>query len=441
MRLSRARAVFAPGLALALTSCFWPFDATRLNEAQPGCVDYLGAERPGTDPSACGVGGEVCRVCAGATDTCREGRCRPLHEPIAIAAGGEVSCAIESTGALWCWGGSRTSVLGTTAETATPIVLEMPEPVAQVSLGGTYTMSACALLASGRLWCWGSNGEGQLARGAVGGNFFPPVEIDAPTPWSAVAAGSVFTIAVHEGELWAWGNGDRGQTGAGRVEYRLTPTRIGTDASWWALEAADGHACALRDRAGDRGSLYCWGNDAYGQLGTGATGGPSAGPVPPTTPTGFTQVAAGADFTCGLRGEGQLFCWGRGDAGRLGLGDEAGRTVPTEVAPALAPFVAVTAGYEHACAIDSHGAVHCFGANENGQVGLPLGTDVALAPVPVLEGSVAVAIDAGAHHTCALTDEGRIYCWGRNGDSEVGSATPSSFVPTPHEVVLGRDAT
>src|SRR6202035_1752865 len=119
--------------------------------------------------------------------------------------------------------------------------------------------------------------------------------------------------------------------------------------------------------------------------------------------TAVTSVAAGDEFGCALLGDGTARCWGLGESGQRGDGTLTQMsTVPVAVS-GLASAAAVTAGYDHACALLADGTMRCWGANTYGQLGDPStpppGSSVAVA-VNGITG--ATAMSAGAYHTCAV---------------------------------------
>jgi alpha-tubulin suppressor-like RCC1 family protein len=102
-------------------------------------------------------------------------------------------------------------------------------------------------------------------------------------------------------------------------------------------------------------------------------------------------------------------------------------------AATASPVVALAAGDDHTCALHADGAVQCWGGNDFGQLGNPE-VESSTRPVPAyLPGDAhAVAIDAGAFHTCVLTRDHRVYCWGYNGWGSLGDGTfTSSSIPAP----------
>lgn len=199
------------------------------------------------------------------------------------------------------------------------------------------------------------------------------------------------------------------------------------------LAGGDHHVCA-RTQAG---AIECWGDSSYGQIGDGGTDehllpvpidetdeGASLGPA--------VSIAAGTKHTCAVLESGALYCWGANDYGQLGIADLEPRTRPA-LAPDATGLVQVGAGLTHTCVVDGDAAMSCFGDNRASELGVDQ-DDLAssVAPVTVLEGGVARgAVGPGAFHSCALTGEGAVLCWGGNSHGQLGNGTrENSDVPT-----------
>ncbi|WP_230467254.1 RCC1 domain-containing protein [Lujinxingia vulgaris] len=144
--------------------------------------------------------------------------------------------------------------------------------------------------------------------------------------------------------------------------------------------------------------------------------------VPPT----WTQVATGAAHSCGMLDDGTLWCWGNNGSGRLGDGFSTQRDQPTRVA-GDGVWIHVSAGGQHTCGIKEGGSLWCWGDNAAGQVIPGSGSDSSYpTPQDVSEGLTWTQVATGTAHTCAITSDEALYCWGRDETSQLGTGTATN---------------
>lgn len=194
------------------------------------------------------------------------------------------------------------------------------------------------------------------------------------------------------------------------------------------VSASGSHTCALLPDS----TVRCWGYNEYGQLGNGTTI-DSAAPVGVAGITSAVTVSSGHHHTCALLADGTVRCWGRNEFGELGDGSACwtppcGTPLPVTVIE-ISNAVAVSAGAYHTCALLADGEVRCWGFNEFGQLGDGTFTNSST-PVAVTGAAGAVTVASGGYHTCALRPEGSVQCWGRNEFGELGDGSIETS-PTP----------
>jgi alpha-tubulin suppressor-like RCC1 family protein len=180
-------------------------------------------------------------------------------------------------------------------------------------------------------------------------------------------------------------------------------------------------------------SIYCWGENDFGQLGDGTFQDRHA-PVRVDSDRSFRSVAAGWRFTCAVTTDDEAYCWGRGVWGQLGTGTAQSTSRPLPVASGL-HFASVSAGTNNvACGLAVDGAAYCWGLNFLGAVGgeapefcgpssfkLPCATKPSRVPVPNDEPFT--AISAGASFACGILERGTAVCWGVNDEGQLGTDT------------------
>jgi len=345
---------------------------------------------------------------------------------ITISAGGAHTCALTSDGTVKCWGDNHRGGLGdgSRGNQLAPVdVVGLGSGVAAISAGAYYT---CALTGGGAVKCWGSNQFGQLGDGTHGADRLTPVDVvGLASGVVAIATGHTHSCALTQGgAVKCWGFNSNGQLGDGtRGTVRLTPVDVvGLTSGVVAISAGTSHTCALTRG----GAAKCWGSNEYGQVGDSTYGTDRLTPVDVAgLASGVVTISAGSRHTCALTQGGAAKCWGNNNTGQLGDGTRGtDRLTPVDVVGLPGGVVAIATGETHTCAVTHGGAAKCWGRNDDGQVGDgTYGTD-RLTPIDVLglPGGV-VAISAGGSHTCALTRGGAAKCWGRNDYGQVGDGT------------------
>jgi alpha-tubulin suppressor-like RCC1 family protein len=270
---------------------------------------------------------------------------------------------------------------------------------------------------SGALRCWGA---------ALDGGSDVPVPEILPLPHAATAVfvGSGFGCALTSNGVECFG-----------------ATALGTAPQVEQLSAGARHVCGI-----NAGQVFCWGDDASGQLGVAASDGGflSAPGRVAAIDAGATSVAAGAAHTCAIV-SGQVQCWGQigpppsFDGGVIALASGDGvscAAVPSQVvcwgraSPAAGTFaldaVALSVGSDFACAVLFDGAAQCWGVNDHGQLGSPDGG-------PLIGLGQVTAISTGRAHACAIGANLQVYCWGEGAHSKLGVGV-SGDQPTPMPV-------
>lgn len=350
-----------------------------------------------------------------------------------LAGGAQHTCARTSGGAALCWGDNSQGMIGD----GTFVQRLLPTAVSGLDSGVTAIVASdtasCAATATG-VSCWGRGSEGQTG-------FAFPLSITVPNAASGLGAnvvalssrGNSACARLATGAVQCWGDNFFGQLGRYYLAWHNQPTAVSGAWSSGLSQVAEGyaHACALRANGG----VECVGNNASGQLGNGGTVN-SMTPVPVQGLTGATAVASGWLHSCAIVGGGAVRCWGRNFEGQLGDGSNTLSNVPVAVT-GLANVAAISAGAYHTCAVTSAGELSCWGRNAEGQLGLG-NTQAANTPQanPTLATGIAT-VAAGNFHTCALRTVaagGQAFCWGLNGNGQVGNGGVVSPVTTPAQV-------
>ena len=356
---------------------------------------------------------------------------------MAIAAGWYHTCAILSGGGVKCWGYNSAGQLGDDSKMNNNI----PIDVVGLGVGATAIAAGkyhtCGLTLAGGIKCWGDNGSGQLGDGTWMDSSQPVDVFGLGSGITSLAAGLDHNCALTSiGYVKCWGWNGSGQLGDGTMSLSNTPVDVvSLDAEVSKITAGAHHTCALTSSGG----VKCWGSNSYGQLGDGNTTWGSSSPVDVVgLGEGATAVTTGDGHTCALTRSGRVECWGENNLGQLGDGTTIDRPVPLYVEGISGEIAAVAAGGSRTCALTSLGRIKCWGNNWSGQLGVMPTITQRYIPVDVQDlKSGMAAITSGSEHTCGLTLDGGVKCWGHNFYGQLGDGTT-----TDHNVpidVLGLE--
>jgi alpha-tubulin suppressor-like RCC1 family protein len=320
-------------------------------------------------------------------------------------------------GRLYVWGYSTTSALGGNfSETAPAWRLSSPTQIGSAidwRIFTSFTDTGMGLR-SGKMFLWGSNGNGGMVGDGTITNRTSPVLIGAGTDWSFVGSGNgnYNSLGVRSGKLFAWGANSSGQLNTGDTTSRSSPVQIGAATVWVMGANSGGSIIALRE-----GKLFSWGYNGQGQLGDGTRTARNS-PVQLGAEVDWTWISAGySGCFHGLR-DGKLFGWGYNGSGTLGLGDSSPRSSPVQVGAAT-DWTAIAGGASHTLGIRG-GKLFAWGSNSSGQLGQGNQTD-RNSPVQVGSATNWTAIAAGSGISFGIRD-GVLFSWGRGNTGSTGQA-------------------
>jgi len=362
-----------------------------------------------------------------------------------LSVGGSHVCMLTNESTVRCWGAGGFGQLGDgSTNIARPYGMTiLNSPVDMASIVGGQSHS-CALKADGNVLCWGKNDVGQLGRGTLNTPPFDStpgesVSLSLSPNAIKIAAGADHTCAIMNTHIVrCWGSGTQGELGNGLQNDSGQPVKvsnIGMNGASGAIAIATGsrHSCALLQNK----TVQCWGRNNEGQLGIGNSSTPKLTPVEVTTLNNADVIAIGASglTTCALTGTGEVWCWGYNAYGQVGDNNMPNNAVsPQKVIPGNAKELAV--GGLHVCARLIDGKVQCWGLNSKGQLGIAGDTQNKQTPTDAAAVGSVRYLAAGGSTTCArrLSDD-VIICWGDNTSGQLGTGSVSLSNNPPLGVV------
>ncbi|WP_170300401.1 RCC1 domain-containing protein [Myxococcus fulvus] len=336
---------------------------------------------------------------------------------VKLAANENHSLAIRANGTVWASGRNFAGVLGREDISGSATPLEVPGLTGALSVaaGSAFSM---ALRSGGTVWTWGQGVWGQLGSPdypAAGATRATPAQVPGLEGVVAIAAGSTHALALKgDGTVWAWGLNSNGQLGTGASgAQQNTPVQVSGLANVAAVFARGATSFAIRSD----GTLWGWGSNEYAVLGSHLFPDQSAFPRQVPGLTNVVAVSQGLEHVLAVKSDSTVWTWGMKDPGI-----ESYYVEPVQVA-GLTGVVDVAAGTNSSYAIKSNGTVWSWGENTHGQLGD--GTKQRR-PNPILvPGLTGVStLAAGATHVLALRGDGSIWSWGSNYKGELGDGVP-----------------
>jgi alpha-tubulin suppressor-like RCC1 family protein len=385
--------------------------------------------------------------------------------------------AVRNDGTLWAWGLNNSGVLGTNNTTSyqSPVQVGTLSNWSQVSAGNSHTMS---VKTDGTLWAWGNNSWGQLGDGTFTIKS-SPVQIGTLTNWSKVSMSSIdASIAIKtDGTLWSWGRGNTGILGLNSRSDQSSPVQIGTR-SWSSVSMGQFHAMAIRTD----GTLWGWGQPSSGEIGNNSQYDSYSSPIQIGTLNNWSKVFAGKSYTMAIKTDGTLWGWGNNSVGQLGTGNTTSYSSPVQIGTRTnwsdilvsrldspltlaintsnelystggATYFLRTVNYSspvqigtlnnwskiyiesyQGTAVKTDGTLWTWGLNGSGQLGDNT-TVSRISPIQIGVSNDWASVYSGGSHTMAIKTTGTLWSWGENSYGQLG--LNDSFINRSSPVQVG----
>jgi alpha-tubulin suppressor-like RCC1 family protein len=296
---------------------------------------------------------------------------------------------------VWAWGANQSGQLGngTTTNSDIPVQVSGLTGIVAIAITEHWMGSVTVLKSDGTVWAWGYNGDGEMGNGTTT-NSDTPVQVSGLTGITYIAGGDDGGYAFKSDDTaWIWG-----YDGGSAIPFPLQVVNL------TGVTAIGGGGLSGGFAIKADGTLWAWGYNADGELGNGSNAGESLSPVEVSDLTGVSAASGGQASSYALRSDGTVWAWGYNGDGELGTGTTTGSNTPVQVS-GLTSATAIAAGDLDGYALKSDGTVWAWGYNGDGELGN--GTTVnSDTPVQVSGLTGVVAIAGGGEDGYALKSDG-----------------------------------
>jgi len=289
--------------------------------------------------------------------------------------------------------------------------------------------SGAGIKSDGTLWTWGRGTYGVLGYNSAVSRSSPGTTAVGGTTWDEVSTSTAHMLAVkNDGTLWTWGRNVAGQLGTGNVTSRSSPGTTagaalnGISDAWKTVSAGGDSSAAIKND----GTLWTWGLNTAGMLGDGTTTSRSSPGTTAGAGTNWVLVAlandaAGLGFGAAVKSDGTLWTWGNNSKFQLGNGTTTDRSSPGTVAGGGTTWKQVSCGVDHAVALKTNGTLWTWGANGNGETGNGAAEVSRSSPNTTAGGGNNWKyVNAAFQISAGIKTDGTLWTWGRNVAGELG---------------------
>ena len=349
---------------------------------------------------------------------------------------GPIVGATLSYGELWMWGANGSGQLGDNT------AVSRSSPVQTIAGGTDWSSistgdgSSAAIKIDGTLWTWGQNNRGQLGDNTVVNKSSPIQTVTGGSTWSSVSVGSLFMAGIKtDGTLWMWGYNAAGQLGDGTITFRSSPVQtIAGGSNWSSVSCGYNHTAAIKTD----GTLWTWGSNGGTNIGQGGQLGDNSSwtnkrSSPVQTVAGgstWSKVNAGYTLTGAIKTDGTLWMWGDNAYGELGVGDlgypYGDVSSPIQTITRGTNWSQVSNSYRTVVATKTDGTLWVWGRGTSGSIGNNAALNRSSPIQTGLNSNYWQTAWAGAESVRALKNDGTLWAWGKSNGGNIGDGAASN---------------
>ena len=285
------------------------------------------------------------------------------------------------------------------------------------------------------LWSWGRNYAGTLGDNTSTSRSSPVQTVSATTNWERIECGAYHTVSIKtDASLWIWGYNNHGQLGTNNVTNYSSPVTTAISGTFWKdCSAGFFHTAAIKTD----GTLWCWGYNTDGELGDNTVTKRSSGVQVTGAATNWQKLSCGSYHTAAIKTDGSLWCWGYNNAGQLGDNTSVHRSSPVQTVAGGTNWLQVACGGYHTAAIKTDGTLWLWGQGSEGQLGNNAITARSSPVQTVTGGTNWKQVGCFGNHTGCIKTDGSLWMWGYNLTGQLGDNTVQTGRSSPVQTVAG----
>ncbi|MCB0392718.1 MAG: hypothetical protein KDD58_15620, partial [Bdellovibrionales bacterium] len=297
----------------------------------------------------------------------------------------------------------------------------------------TGEMNKCGLTTEGKLRCWGYNNSFVFGNNTLDPNFYPSTQLQGMTLIDFSMSNNIFSninsCAIDSAnKLYCWGDNVYGTVGLGYTGgYVKTPAQVDSGTLYKKISST-GFLVNCGITTND--DLKCWGYNAQGQVGVGNTTNQTS-PQIINSGVKYSKVVTSSDYTCGLRQSGDLFCWGYNTFGQLGDGTTTHRTSPVAADSGVKYLDVAVGAYGMTCGVTIANKMKCWGKGVLGD-GVTTLSSTAV-DVDAMTDYKNVQAGIVGKYFCGVTTSDQLKCWGENKFSGKNPKNYNSYIYLPRQ--------